>query len=91
MTEDLLTLQLKVNTIIYNPFINLKEQVAELIKMGAKSGVTASHISRLEEIIATLDQLENLNHGSVERIKGFNKSKAGILKIIKEIENSPGK
>ncbi len=91
MAEDLLTLQLKVNTIIYNPFINLKEQVAELIKMGAKSGVSSTHISKLEEIITTLDQLESLNHGSVERIKGFNKSKTGILRIIKEIEQSGDK
>lgn len=91
MTEDLLTLQLKVNTIIYNPFINLKEQVRELIKMGATSGVTASHISKLEEIMTSLDQLENLNHGSVERIKGFNKSKTGILRIIKEISDANSK
>ncbi|MBL7934087.1 MAG: hypothetical protein JNL60_19440 [Bacteroidia bacterium] len=88
MNEDLLALQTKVSTIIYNPFINLKEQAADLKKTLSKLGVAEGQLQKLDETIATLDQLENLNHGSVERIKGFNKAKSTILKVIKESAES---
>lgn len=90
MKEDLLTLQVKVSTIIYNPFINLKEQAAELKKTAVRSEAAPALVTKIEETILTLDQLEGLNHGSVERIKGFNKAKNTLLKIIKELsETSP--
>lgn len=90
MKEDLLTLQIKVSTIIYNPFINLKEQAAELKKAAVRSEAAPALVTKIEETILTLDQLEALNHGSVERIKGFNKAKTTLLKIIKELsETSP--
>ena len=88
MNEDLLALQTKVSTIIYNPFINLKEQATELKKTLTRLGAESDLIRKLEDTIVTLDQLEGLNHGSVERIKGFNKAKNTILKIIKESDES---
>lgn len=88
MNEDLLALQTKVSTIIYNPFINLKEQATDLKKTLVKIGSPEAHIQKLNETILYLDQLESLNHGSVERIKGFNKAKNNILKIIKESDTS---
>lgn len=84
MNEDLLALQTKVSTIIYNPFINLKEQATDLKKTLTRLGAPEASIQKLNETIVTLDQLESMNHGSLERIKGFNKAKSTILKVIKD-------
>jgi hypothetical protein len=88
MNEDLLALHTKVNGIIYNPFINLKDQVRVIKSLLSESGKYTEEVTKLEAIVNTLDQLESLNYGNIERIKGFNKAKNTILKIIKEVLSS---
>lgn len=85
MNEELLALQTKVNGVIYNPFINLKDYIKDIKKNLTESGSYKDEIAKLDIAFNTLDQLENLPYGNIERIKGFNKIKSQVLKLIKEI------
>lgn len=89
MNEELSALWAKVNGVIYNPFVNLKDHVKAIKTLLSESGKYSEEIAKLDMAVNTLDQLESLSHGNIERIKGFNKAKNSILKIIKEILNIP--
>jgi hypothetical protein len=86
MNEELLALQTKVNGVIYNPFINLKDHIKDIKKILSASGSYKDEISKLDLAFNALDQFENLPYGNIERIKGFNKIKSNVLRIIKEIQ-----
>lgn len=88
MGEDLLALQGKINGVIYNPFVNLKDHVRSVKALLSESGKYPEEIAKLDAAVAALDQLESLSHGNIERIKGFNKTKNNILKVIREILNT---
>lgn len=86
MNDELLALQSRVNAVIYNPFINLKDQVKELKKLLGDAEEYKDQIARLDSAIASLDEFEALPPGNLERIKGFNKIKSHILKLIKDLQ-----
>ncbi|WP_317897202.1 hypothetical protein [Aurantibacillus circumpalustris] len=88
MNNDLLVLKNKVNEVIYNPFINLKDRVKEIKKIIADSDIYKDELAKLNTAIASLDEFENLPYGNLERIKGFNKIKSKVLKIISDLMNS---
>jgi hypothetical protein len=85
MNEELLALQTKVNGVIYNPFINLKDHIKDIKKNLIENGNYKDEIAKLNIAFDALDQLENLPYGNIERIKGFNKIKSQVLRLIKEI------
>lgn len=87
MNEELLALHTKVNGVIYNPFINLKDHAKALKNLLEKTGNFEPEIVKLDTALLALDQFENLPYGNIERIKGFNKVKTNILKIVKELSN----
>lgn len=88
MNNELLTLHERVNAIIYNPFVNLKDQIKEVKKLIDNSDKFNTEIQKLEAAILSLDEFESLPYGNLERIKGFNKIKSSTLKIIKQIQES---
>lgn len=85
MNDELLTLQNRVSGVIYNPFVNLKDLVREIKKLLAGTDTYTAEIAKLDAAMASLDEFEHLPLGNLERIKGFNKIKSNILKIIKEV------
>lgn len=85
MNEELLALHTKVNGVIYNPFINLKDHVRAIKHLLEKTGNFEAELVKLDTALSALDQFENLPYGNIERIKGFNKVKSNILKIVKEV------
>ena len=88
MNEELLVLQTRVNGVIYNPFINLKDQTKELKKLLSNSDKFSGEILKLEAALLELDTFESMSYGNIERIKGFNKTKSHILRVIKDILNA---
>jgi len=88
MNDELLVLQTRVNGVIYNPFINLKDQAKELKKLLSDSDKFSGEILKLDAAIIELDAFENMSYGNIERIKGFNKTKSHILKVIKDVLNA---
>ena len=88
MNEEILQLQQKVNEVIYNPFVNLKDRVKDIKKIIAGSDKHKAELARLDSAFELLDEFENMPYGNLERIKGFNKIKSNILKIIKDIQAS---
>ena len=88
MSDQILAFHDRVNGVIYNPFINLKDLVKEFKKSISDQEKFKSEISRLDVILVSLDELENLPYGNLERIKGFNKMKSHILKVMKEMSAS---
>lgn len=85
MNEQLLQLQSSVSAIIYNPFVNLKDQIKQAKSLIAKQAEFSAELSRLNDSLEELEVLEDLPHGNLERIKGFNKIKTRTLKLIKEL------
>jgi hypothetical protein len=88
MNEELLVLQAKVNGVIYNPFVNLKDLAGNIKNIISGSEKYGAEVIKLEAAMKALDEIETLNHGNIDRIKGFNKTKNTILKIIKELLSS---
>jgi|GEM_PF-3209508 len=88
MNDQLSSFHDRVNGVIYNPFINLKDLVKEFKKSISHQDKFKSEILRLDAILVSLDDFEILPYGNLERIKGFNKMKSHLLKIIKEISNT---
>jgi hypothetical protein len=87
MNDELAALQSKVNGVIYNPFVNLKDLAKTLKTLVTESGNNNPEaITKLDAALLALDQFENLPTGNIERIKGFNKVKSNILKVIKELQ-----
>jgi len=84
MNDELLALQARVNGVIYNPFINLKDQIKEVKKL-LSADKHKAEILKLDAALVSLEEFENLPYGNLERIKGFNKIKAAALRVIKEI------
>jgi hypothetical protein len=91
MNEELLALHAKVNGVIYNPFVNLKDQAKAVKTILAATGQHTDEITRLDAAILALDELEALDAKNIERIKGFNKVKNQILKLIREITSPEDK
>lgn len=89
MNDELLALHSRVNGIIYNPFINLKEQIKEVQKLlsSDREGFKAE-LEKLDAAVSSLDEFEALPHGNLERIKGFNKIKSSVLRTIKTVTGS---
>jgi len=85
MNQQLLIIQSKVNDIIYNPFVNLKDQINATKSFLLKQNIFTNELARLDASLEELEQLEELPHGKLERIKGFNKIKTRVLKLIKEV------
>ena len=85
MNDELIALQNKVNEVIYNPFVNLKNQIKQIKKTIENSEKYKAEMIKLDTAVNLLDEFENLPSGNLERIKGFNKIKSNTLKIIKEI------
>ena len=88
MNQELLALQAKVTGVIYNPFVNLKDHAKAVKALLSEKGEYPELITRLEEAIAKLDQYEDYTYGNMDRVKGFNKTKTHIIKIIKEVLDS---
>ena len=85
MNDELITLQNKVNEVIYNPFVNLKTQIKQIKKTIGDNNKYKAEVIRLDAAFNSLDEFENLPYGNLERIKGFNKIKSNTLKIIKDL------
>jgi hypothetical protein len=85
MNEQLLLLQLKVSGIFYNPIINLKDQAKAVLALIANKKEYSAERIKLEAAIEELEVLEDLPHGDLERVKGFNKTKTRVLRQIKEL------
>ncbi len=84
MNDELSAFHTKVNGVIYNPFVNLKDHTRALRQLLSEKGTFPAEIAKLDTALTELDQFENLPYGNLERIKGFNKVKSHILKVIKE-------
>jgi hypothetical protein len=89
MNQELLALHNKVNEVIYNPFVNLKDQIKEIKKVLVDTEKYNSELSKLDMAFGLLDDFEKMPYGNLERIKGFNKTKNNILKVIKELTTTP--
>lgn len=90
MNNELLALQDRVNGIIYNPFVNLKDQVKEIKKLLlSEPEKYKAELTRLDTALGLLDEFENMPYGNLERIKGFNKIKSNIIKVTKEVLSTP--
>lgn len=85
MNEQLLLLQSKVSSIFYNPIIHLKDQIKAAIDLLSKHNDHSDELIRLQAAIEELELLEDLPHGDVNRVKGFNKIKTRVLKLINEL------
>lgn len=86
MNDQLQVLQTKVTNIIYNPFVNLKDQIKVVKSLISKQDEFETELARLNAALEELEILEDLPHGNLERIKGFNKIKTRMLKLIKELQ-----
>jgi hypothetical protein len=86
MNDQLQVLQSKITNIIYNPFVNLKDQIKVAKSLIAKQDEFEAELARLNAAMEELELLEDLPHGNLERIKGFNKIKTRMLKLIKELQ-----
>jgi hypothetical protein len=89
--EILSALESKVNGVIYNPFVNLKDLVKAIIAVLSETDGYTAEIERLCVAEKALDEFESLSYGNLERIKGFNKTKNTILKVVKEVLIATGK
>ena len=85
MNDQLEELQAKVANIIYNPFVNLKDQIKVAKSLISKQEEYEAELARLNAAMEELETLEDLPYGNLERIKGFNKIKTRVLKLIKEL------
>jgi hypothetical protein len=85
MNEELQALQTKVNAVMYNPFISLKDLAKSIKNLLLDKGNYPEAIVKLDAAISSLDQLEGMDHHNIERIKGFNKAKSNILKVTKDL------
>jgi F0F1-type ATP synthase delta subunit len=85
MNEQLLQLQSKVSGILYNPIIHLKDQIKVAIDIISKQNDHGDELIKLQAAMEELELLEDLPHGDVNRVKGFNKIKTRVLKLIKEL------
>jgi hypothetical protein len=85
MNEQLLQLQSKVSGIFYNPVIHLKDQIKSAIDLISNQNDHVDELTKLQASMEELELLEDLPYADVNRIKGFNKIKTRILKLIKEL------
>lgn len=85
MKESLSELQNKVSSVIYNPFVNLKDQVKSIKTLLADKEQFAGQVLGFELALKDLDLYEDLPYDNMERAKGFNKTKTHILKLLKEV------
>ena len=85
MNDELLVLQQRVNGLIYNPFINLKDQLKEIKKLLSDEGKYSAELLKIAAALTALEEFELLPYGKLERIKGFNKIKSNTLRLIKEL------
>lgn len=85
MQEQLLSLHSKVNDIIYNPFVSLKDQIKATKSALSSLKDCQEELKKLDLALNELDEFEEMPHGKLERIKGFNKIKSRVLKLIKEV------
>lgn len=85
MQQHLLSLQTKVNDIIYNPFVSLKEQIKATKLALSNLNDVDDELKKLDISLHELEEFEEMPYGKLERIKGFNKIKSRVLKLIKEV------
>ena len=85
MNDELLVLQQRVNGLIYNPFINLKDQLKEIKKLLSDEEKYSAELLKISTALNALEAFELLPYGNLERIKGFNKIKSNTLRLIKEL------
>lgn len=86
MKDKISVLQERITGVIYNPFINLKDLIRELKKLIDDSAIHKELIVKLDAALVFLDEYESLPYGNLERIKGFNKIKSQVLRVIRELQ-----
>ena len=85
MNQSLSEIQNKVSAVIYNPFVNLKDQVKAIKNLLADKEQFAGQLQGFEQALKDLDLYEDLPYDNMERAKGFNKTKTHIIKLLKEV------